>query len=111
MGREEIIRGLLAEGVDDWVPLLSLICAAEQAAALNAENVAGIAIGVVKALLDRKLMTIGGLGADGHQPWPGDDSAVMARFTAEMTEVDWKPDTVSHWLANTERGDQLAKGS
>ncbi|OLR92812.1 hypothetical protein [Actinokineospora bangkokensis] len=110
MDREDVVRELVAEGRDDWVPVLGLFHLARQVVETGGGTVADVVTDVVRALVDRGLMTIGVLGDDGHDPWPGDSSTVVARFTGEMAACGWEPDTGSLWLANTERGDVMAEG-
>ncbi|WP_253887496.1 hypothetical protein [Actinokineospora diospyrosa] len=98
-----IVRELVVDGIDDWVPLRDLVFVVRQVAS-DEQAVVALVTEVARTLLREKLMVFGELGDPGFVPWPGDDEAVLRRLVAELDAMGWQPDTFSWWLANTEHG-------
>ncbi|GLW91987.1 hypothetical protein [Actinokineospora globicatena] len=105
---DRIVREMVVDGIDDWVPLRDLVFVVRQVAG-DERAVVDLVTEVAETLLRDKLMAFGELGDPGFVPWPGDDEAVLRRLIAELDAVDWRPDTHSWWLANTDRGDEMGR--
>ncbi|MDG3009014.1 hypothetical protein G4X40_02490 [Rhodococcus sp. D2-41] len=101
---ETIVRSVLDEGVDDWVPIDSLIWEAREAAGDSDFRVL-----VADAL---RLMFAEGLVVAGHVGGPegflseGSSDGTLAQVIADCASMNWNPQGGGYWLANTDKGDR-----
>ncbi|WP_253772853.1 hypothetical protein [Goodfellowiella coeruleoviolacea] len=105
---ESIIREVLLEGLDDWVPVDRVIGMARELAEEDGEEFRGLATSVLELVLRRELMTVGEIGESGFESWLAPADAVVASVVARLDGVDWLPLGGACWLANTSAGDRLA---
>ncbi|MFF0067218.1 hypothetical protein ACFYRC_38135 [Streptomyces sp. NPDC005279] len=110
MDNEVIIRELLVEGLDDWVPVDRLIGLAREAAEPSSGDFRALAGEVLADVVRGGLMAVGEIGDTGFEPWAGDDDAVLHRVVVALDRVAWIPAGGVCWLANTPEGDRLASG-
>jgi hypothetical protein len=108
MDSKAIIRELLVEGLDDWVPVDRLIWLAREESEQSGGDFRSLAIELLTELMRDGLMDIGELGDTGFEPWSGDADAVLARLVTALDQVDWMPAGGVCWLANTPQGDRMA---
>ena len=106
---ETIADEILAEGLDDWVPVDTVIGSAREAAARAGSNFKRLAAATTGYLIEGGLMVAGDLGAEGFEPWPEPPAAMARRVTDQCESFDWEPLGAACWLANTAAGDDRAR--
>ena len=108
MTRTDIIRELLIEGVDDWVPVDTLLALVRQAEDPPERDVRSLTASILHQLIEQGFIQVGEIGDSGFEAWPeGADDAVVKAVTA-LDAVDWMPHGGAFWLANTPLGDRRA---
>ncbi|KUO05179.1 hypothetical protein [Streptomyces caeruleatus] len=108
MDSEAIVRELLVEGLDDWVPVDRLVGLAREESERSGTDFRSLAVRLLGDLVKDGLMDVGELGDTGFEPWTGDTDTVLARIVAALDQVDWRPAGGVCWLANTPEGDRTA---
>ncbi|MFG2577247.1 hypothetical protein [Streptomyces sp. NPDC048481] len=108
MDSKAIIRDLLVEGLDDWVPVDRLIWLAREESEQSGGDFRFLAIELLTELMRDGLMEIGELGDTGLEPWSGGAEAVLARLVTALDQVGWMPAGGVCWLASTSQGDRMA---
>jgi hypothetical protein len=103
-GIEQIVAHVLREGLDDWVPIDTLLWYARQDSPEPIEAFKQVAISAMEILLFEGLSVIGDIGDEGFAEWPGPPVEVIGRVVAECDAVDWQPFGAVCWLSNTEKG-------
>src|SRR5436305_6985689 len=109
MSNESIIRDLLIEGVEDWVPIDTLIGLANESEKSEGGNFKEIVASILDYLLKDDLMVAGEIGNSGFEAWAGDADSIARRIIARLDEVDWRPFGGVCWLANTSKGDNVER--
>lgn len=110
MNREHIVRELLVEGLDDWVPVDRLIGLVRESEDLRDEEFKEATAGILDHLLRQDLMAVGELGESGFEAWPGTVEENVTKVVATLDDVNWVPLGGACWLSNTARGDSEASG-
>ena len=108
---EAIAAEVLAEGLDDWIPVDTVIAAAREIAQRSGVDFTPLAIAAIDHLIEGGLMIAGDLGEEGFEPWPGPPAAVARRVTEQCESFGWEPLGAACWLANTPAGDEQARTS
>ncbi|MFE2868800.1 hypothetical protein [Embleya sp. NPDC059259] len=103
-----IVRELLIEGLDDWLPVDRLLDVVRDSVKFEAEDFRGNAMAVLKVLLQQGLMQVGDLGEDGFEAWSGTVESILDRLSAGLDHFDWAPLGAFCWIANTPRGSKRA---
>lgn len=107
--RESVIQEILAEGLDDWVPIDRVIGGARDSASSEGVTLRDAAVGLVRALVDSGLMTPGDITEDGFGPWKGTHEQLTNQVIRQCDELGWEPLGAGCWLANTPEGDRAAR--
>lgn len=102
---EKLAREILIEGLDDWVPIDSLIEGAREFAAPFGVDFRTLSIDALTYLFAEGLAEPGNLGHTGFESI-GTTPDALARVIADCERFDWLPKGASHWLSNTEKGDR-----
>ncbi|MGC4987498.1 hypothetical protein ACLQ18_44230 [Streptomyces sp. DT193] len=110
MNDHDIFRELIEEGLDDWVPVDTLLGLAEDMAEDRGAKFRGVAVDLLTLLLNSGLMDVGDLGESGFEPWPERGDELLAKAVAVLDGFDWFPQLGAYWLANTPKGDAVASG-
>lgn len=110
MNSENIVRELLVEGLDDWVPVDRLIGLVRESEGLRDKEFKEAATGVLDHVLRRELMAVGELGESGFEAWPGTVEENVAKAVATLDKLNWEPLGGACWLSNTAKGDSEASG-
>jgi hypothetical protein len=101
---------ILIEGLDDWVPLLSVHFLAEKVyPGLGEPALRELIVETIEGLVDRHLAQVGAITDGGFSPWSGSIDVVRLRLTeafASNDESDW---SFAAWLNNTPDGDAAAR--
>lgn len=101
---ESAIREILAEGVDDWVPVDRIIGLAREIAVAEAGKFQSFAVRMIESLIGQGLMEVGEIGDSGFEQWNGDPGVLVARVIAICESFNWEPFGEACWLANTKKG-------
>ncbi|MGW7518322.1 hypothetical protein ACWGJ2_22320 [Streptomyces sp. NPDC054796] len=107
MKRKEVIRSLLTEGLDDWIPVDRLIDLARESSTGGSRDFKEEFAEILSCLLDDGLVIVGDLEEKGVSSWGSDNAEILARVVHDLDEANWSPQGGSCWIANTERGDRL----
>ena len=106
---EQVVRGVLLEGVDDWLPLDVLIWHARQ----HAQGVPGgfkqVVLDALEKLLAERLALVGDIGDRGFQSWSVPTAEAIGRIVAECNAVNWEPYGSLCWISNTLEGTQFVQ--
>lgn len=105
MGGEGAVREILAEGLEDWVPIDRVVGRARE----MADQFRPTAIRLVEYLLRNELVRIGDIGEGGFEEWPGDVEENIERVVRGLEVKDWNAMGELCWLANTARGDDFVR--
>src|SRR4051812_23788909 len=100
---EAIVRGLLDEGLTDWIPIDRVIGAARELAPAAGVRFQAIATDLFSRLIEPGLMVPGSIGEAGFEPWSGSPDVLLRRAIAECESFDWQPQGAGCWLANTDK--------
>lgn len=106
---EKVTTGILAEGLDDWIAVDTVLGYAREAAARSGTDFEPLATATIDYLIEGGLMVAGDLGAEGFEPWPEPPAAMARRVTDQCESFDWEPLGAACWLANTAAGDDRAR--
>ena len=106
---ETIALEILAEGLDDWVPVDSVIGSARDAAAHTGTDFRSLATATITHLIKTGLMVAGDLGNEGFERWPEPPAAMAHRVIDQCESFGWEPLGAACWLANTAAGDERAR--
>ncbi|MFE2867857.1 hypothetical protein [Embleya sp. NPDC059259] len=101
---ERIAREVLLEGLDDWVPIDTVIAGARDAPGAVA-GFQGTAAMVFEHLLRNAFMRAGDLGENGFEAWPVTGDQAYDRVLRQCERLGWAPLGAGAWLANTPLGD------
>ncbi|ATY13723.1 hypothetical protein CU254_27295 [Amycolatopsis sp. AA4] len=108
--REQAVAPTLDEGLDDWVPVDSLIWNASQVVPKDSDRFAGFFAAVLGYLLREGLMVVGEIGDTGFEPWATlSVEDTVERVVRDCQAVSWSPKLGLCWLSNTPEGDRLAR--
>ncbi|MCY1141854.1 hypothetical protein OWR29_27985 [Actinoplanes sp. Pm04-4] len=110
MNTDAIVDELVAEGLDDWVPVDTVIGAAREAADAAGVDFRGLTVTVLERLIVGGLMVAGDIGEDGFESWPDPAPEMVRKVVAQVESFDWTPLGGACWLANTAAGDERARG-
>ncbi|WP_128376654.1 hypothetical protein [Streptomyces cavernae] len=103
-----VFADVLIEGMDDWVPIDQLIRAAQQEA--EGRPWKGYFAELLRFLLERDLIQIGELAAEGFAPWRGEADQVVQLVLDDLERLSWEPKLGSRaWIANTAAGNEVAQ--
>ncbi|GHI09668.1 hypothetical protein AQI88_41385 [Streptomyces cellostaticus] len=105
-----VVRELIEEGLDDWVPVDRLLGLAEDVAQDRAAGFRDVATDLLRWLLTSGLMAVGDLGGSGFEAWPETGDELLAKAVRVLDGFDWNPQGGAYWLANTPKGDAAASG-
>ncbi|OLZ47245.1 hypothetical protein [Amycolatopsis keratiniphila] len=106
---ERAVAPTLDDGLDDWVPVDTLIWNAIQVVPKDSDRFAGFFATVLDYLLREGLMIVGDIGDTGFEPWTSSIEDTVERVTRDCQAVDWAPQGSLCWLSNTPKGDQRAR--
>lgn len=107
---ERVVAPALDEGLDDWVPVDTLIWNARQVVPRDSDRFAGFFASVLDRLLREELMVVGEIGNTGFEPWPAATVAdTVDRVVRDCQAVGWLPQGGLCWLASTPKGKQRAR--
>jgi len=105
----QIAANVLRDGLDDWVPIDTLIWYAREASSKSGYSFKEVAVDVIDYLLTEGLAVAGDIGEDGFEEWTGSPTEVMQRVVAKCESLNWQPYGGACWLSNTKKGnEQLA---
>lgn len=107
---DELVDEILAEGLDDWVMLISIVRSAESRRSLDQEAARKLAMDLVAELVEGGWMVPGDLEGTGFRPWELAPADAVARIAREWDEADG--DAMHHviaWFDNTEKGNSRAE--
>ncbi len=100
---------ILIEGLDDWVPLLSLHFVAERMyPGLDEPALRKLIVETIEGLVDRHLAEVGAVSDDGFSPWFGSFDVIRRRLTEAFASNDESAWSFAAWLHNTPDGDAVA---
>lgn len=106
---DQLQRIILWYGLDDWVPMLSVVGAAQAPAAAPADADKGRALEAIRHLASAGLIEIGEVTeADGFVPWSTDLDESLNRIQTSLNSADENQWGFVSWLRNTPEGDKLA---
>lgn len=108
MSPDEAVTSMLIEGLDDWVPLQSLIWHGTQVAAETGARLESVVAELLVAVGSAGLMRVGELGDTAFELWPEAEDHNVARVLEECRFYEWSPLGAGCWLANTAEGNRLA---
>ncbi|SNY29456.1 hypothetical protein [Paractinoplanes atraurantiacus] len=108
MNTDGIVDELLVEGLDDWVPVDTVIGAAREAAEAAGVEFQGLTVEVLERLIVGGLMVAGDIG-DGFERWDDEPQAMVRKVVAQVESFGWAPLGGACWLANTPAGDDRAR--
>jgi len=103
-----IIRELIVEGRDDWIPIDRVIGSAREVASASKWPFEEVAAELIATLIGGNLMVPGELGEAGFVAWGGSSADLIDRVVQECQLINWAPSGGGCWLANTSEGDRLA---
>jgi hypothetical protein len=104
---QQIAADVLRDGLDDWVPIDTLIWYAREASPKSDNSFKEVAIDVIGYLLSEGLAIAGDIGDDGFQEWAGSPADVTQRVVVKCESLNWQPYGGACWLSNTEKGREL----
>jgi hypothetical protein len=105
-----IADDVLIEGLDDWIQASYVVSIAMEVTETSRPvEMRGVALQVLKSLLDSRLMEPGDLAESGFKPWNVALPLAIARI-----EAAWPPNFAPSlgdvcWLSNTAEGDARGK--
>ncbi len=109
MSYEQVIDNILANGADDWVPLVVLVRQFD--ATLAGEALLRSCISVVEEGLTSGWVMVGDLNPR-FVAWPLTTASVLARIEQEWRALGRAPELGEIcWLANTPAGNERARQS
>ena len=107
---EQVVGLTLDEGLDDWIPVESLIWSVCQAVAGDSNRFAELLASVLDCLLREELMIIGEIGDTGFEPWPATAiEGFVERVVRDCRTGNGYSRLSLCWLVNTINGDQQAQ--
>lgn len=107
---EQLQRIILWYGLDDWVPLVSVVGAAQMPAAAPTDADKARALEAIRDLAEAGLIEIGEVTeADGFVPWQAGLDESVDRLRASVNSPDENQWGFASWLRNTPEGDKLAE--
>ena len=107
---ESIIDTLLREGLDDWLPVDTLLWHVREAFPAPPDRFKNLVPAVLHRLLADRLMVVGDLGESGFEPWEDTPEKTVERVIAGLEALGWEPLGGFCWLADTPQGAQRASG-
>lgn len=108
---ENIADEILKEGLDDWVPLDTLIWSAREVAEKSEYDFKSLTIDVLHFLLSEGLALVGDIGDSGFDAWTTPPAETIERIVAACERLDWQPAGGLCWISTTPKGDQRARGA
>ena len=106
---ESMANEILAEGVDDWVPIDAVIGLARKISEGSGGDFKSITIELIKYLILGGLMVAGDIGDDGFEGWDEPPSEMVRKVITQCESFDWNPLGAACWLSNTRAGDERAQ--
>ncbi|WP_042388408.1 hypothetical protein [Streptacidiphilus melanogenes] len=106
MSQEQIIEEILYEGLEDWVPIDTVIGWARETAP---DEFKSLTTSVLEELLGNGWMLAGDIGDQGFEPRQGEWQATLQTLLQELEEMQWAPFGGGCWLANTEAGSEWVR--
>ncbi|MFP8964834.1 hypothetical protein ACLIYP_30355 [Streptomyces nanhaiensis] len=103
-GRAGLVDRVLAEAVDDWIPVDMLLWHAREEAKRSGEDFRQVAVALLEVLLEEHLMELGDLGESGFEAWNSPVGDQVRRFVDGCESVGWEPFGALWWLAITPEG-------
>ena len=107
--RNEITREVLVEGIDDWIPVDTLIALARESQDPQHGDFKSLTVSILESLLKQGFIDVGEIGETGFEAWPGEVDEVIAKAVRVLETVEWTPLGGAFWLANTPLGDATAE--
>ncbi|MEY9845240.1 hypothetical protein ABH940_002310 [Streptacidiphilus sp. BW17] len=111
MIREEIIKELVLEGLDDWVPVDRVLDLVRETLPASNDAFKKEVGAVIEELLSQEIMTVGDIGETGFEPWATTGADRTTEVLRKLEAAQWLPQGGACWLANTPEGDRLATAS
>ncbi|WP_249997469.1 hypothetical protein [Actinoplanes sp. M2I2] len=111
MNTDSMANEILIEGLDDWVPVDTVIGAAHEAADEAGLDFRALTVALLEQLILGGLMTAGDIGDTGFQSWPDPEPAMVRKVVAQVESFGWAPLGGACWLANTAIGDERARAA
>jgi hypothetical protein len=108
MNIPETAREILAEGVDDWIPIDRAVYLAGDRASIAGRSRDEIFKESMEFLLSNGLVTLGKIGESGYEPCNSGGGDIVRALITRLIEVDWRPQGALCWIANTALGDHVA---
>jgi len=105
----KIIREVLIEGLDDWVPVDRVIGMARESRNCEGEDYKSLTLKTIESLLKRGFVLVGEIGATGFEAWPGSVAEIMSKVANLLDSLEWMPQGAACWLVTTPLGDAQAE--
>lgn len=113
MSDRTLVEDLLVSGLDDDAYAAWVYQVVTRSGLTDQGQLRALAIGTIAEVICRGLMVPGDEDRDGHHPWPESRGDAMERITREWL-AEWPDDIPTPgaivWLANTEAGNNVARG-
>ena len=106
---QDLSTAILLEGLDDWVPLLSVHFAAEKLFTGGEAELQELILSTVQDLLEQRLVEIGTVSDSGFSSWDVSGEVARQRLAEAFATDDENWWGFAAWLCNTARGDDLAR--
>jgi hypothetical protein len=106
---ESILKEILTEGLDDWVPIDQVLWLARQEATETGVASEQVTVDVLRRLMAQGLAVVGQIGDQGFEGWTGSEDEIIARVVESLDAVDWNPQGGGFWLASTPVGNDWVR--
>ncbi|MGW4642774.1 hypothetical protein ACWEN6_29945 [Sphaerisporangium sp. NPDC004334] len=104
-----LIAEVLDEGLDDWVTLGHVMYRATIVSSAGPDESRKMALSALEVLLKNALAVAGNIGDSGFEAWGLSPRQAFERILSEGENRNWVFGLTDVWLANTEKGDNLAR--
>jgi hypothetical protein len=105
----ELRAAILAEGLDDWVPLLTVHFVAEKLwPAVDEAQIRERITSTIQGLIEQRLVEIGTVSDAGFSSWNIESDVVRERLLEAFATEDENTWGFAAWLNNTPAGDAFA---
>ena len=107
---DQLQRIILWYGLDDWVPMLTVVGAAQMPATEPTDVDKARALEAIRHLASSGLIEIGEVTeGNGFVPWSTSLEESLSRIQASLNSPDENDWSFVCWLRNTPEGDKLAE--
>lgn len=103
---ENIADEILREGLDDWVPLDTLIWSAREVAVKSECDFKTMTIDVLNFLLSEGFALVGDISDSGFTSWTTPPAETIERIVVACEAMGWQPAGGLCWISTTPKGDQ-----